>query len=58
MKYLAPALIALSLVASPLAAQTLTVLLPAITFPVTTITPSTKGCEAASTTTPVCALQE
>jgi hypothetical protein len=43
--------------ASPLAAQTMTVLLPSITFPDDTLTPSTKGCDTASTA-PVCQLQK
>lgn len=47
---------ALSLVASltlaaPVAADSLTVLLPTLTFPTDTVTPSTKGCEAPATQT-------
>jgi hypothetical protein len=43
---------------SPLAAQTLTVLLPSITFPGGTVTPSTKGCEVTQASAPVCQLAE
>ncbi|NJM81563.1 MAG: hypothetical protein HC844_02915 [Tabrizicola sp.] len=49
MKQFATALVAAMLLASPLAAQTMTVLLPAITFPDDTVTPSTKGCDATVT---------
>lgn len=41
----------------PVAAQTLTVLLPAITFPDPVLTPSTKGCDVAERAA-VCQLQE
>ncbi len=51
-------LVALTLLGTPVAAQTLTVLLPAISFPTGTLTPSTKGCEAVQTTTQVCQLGE
>jgi hypothetical protein len=57
MKHFASALVALTVLGGPVAAQTLTILLPAITFP-TTVTTSTKGCESAQTTTPVCQLDE
>jgi hypothetical protein len=57
MKPVASALFALMVLASPLAAQTMTVLLPSITFPDDTLTPSTKGCDTASTA-PVCQLQK
>lgn len=49
----ATALVALTLLGAPVAAQTLTVLLPAISFP-STPTVSTKGCLPTQTTTPVC----
>ena len=58
MKRIAPTLVAFALLASPLAAQTMTVLLPSISFPDGKLTPSTKGCDAADTATPVCLLQE
>jgi hypothetical protein len=44
-------------VAAPVAAQSLTVLLPTLTFPTDTVTPSTKGCAPAKTTT-TCTLSE
>lgn len=43
--------------ALPATAQSLSVLLPVITFPDPVTTPSTKGC-VATTTKPVCTLQE
>jgi hypothetical protein len=43
--------------ALPTAAQSLSVLLPVISFPDTVTSPSTKGCAADSTST-VCTLQE
>ena len=53
-----PALVAFALLASPLAAQTMTVLLPSISFPDGTLTPSTKGCGVTDIAVPVCLLQE
>jgi len=41
---------------APAAAQSLAVLLPALTFPEPVTVPSTKGCEASAA--PVCRLQE
>lgn len=58
MKRMTPALVALCLFASPLSAQTMTVLLPSISFPDGTLTPSTKGCDASETLTAVCQIQE
>ena len=58
MTRLALALVALTLVSSPLSAQTLTVLLPSINFPTGTLTPSTKGCGSDAIKTAVCVLQE
>jgi hypothetical protein len=58
MKPIIAALVAFTLLPMPLAAQTLTVLLPSITFPDGTLTPSTKGCEVTQTTAPVCKLTE
>lgn len=43
--------------AAPIAADSLTVLLPTLTFPTDTVTPSTKGCDSA-TTRAVCTLSE
>lgn len=48
--------VTLSLVA-PVAAQSLNILLPTLTFPTDTVTPSTKGCDA-DTTKPICQLAE
>jgi hypothetical protein len=48
--------LALSL-AAPVAAQSMDVLLPMLTFPNDTVTPSTKGC-AASSTKAVCQITE
>lgn len=58
LKSLSPAavLIALAL-AMPAGAQTLDMLLPALTFPTDTVTGSTKGC-APEAATPVCIRQE
>jgi hypothetical protein len=55
MTRLANACVALTLLATPVAAQTLTVLLPSISFP-GTLTTSTKGCETVQTAAPVCQL--
>lgn len=38
--------LALCSAAAPLAAQTLTTLLPSLSFPDPVVTPATKGCEA------------
>jgi hypothetical protein len=55
MKSLAATLAALALLsATPLAAQTLTVLLPSISFPDGTLTPSTKGCAVLLGSTNAC----
>ncbi|MCU0903259.1 MAG: hypothetical protein MUE83_05225 [Tabrizicola sp.] len=43
--------------AAPVAAQSLTILLPTLTFPTETVTPSTKGCSA-DLAKPVCELAE
>ncbi|NJS39437.1 MAG: hypothetical protein HC783_10915 [Rhodobacteraceae bacterium] len=45
------------MLALPAAAQSLSVLLPVISFPDTVASPSTKGCTADSAST-VCTLQE
>jgi hypothetical protein len=42
--------------AAPIAAQSMDVLLPTLTFPTDTVTPSTKGC--AADVTPVCQIAE
>jgi hypothetical protein len=57
MKRFALVLAASAALAAPAAAQTLTVLLPVISFPDTVIAPSTKGCALTSVAT-VCQLQE
>lgn len=43
--------------AAPVAADSLTVLLPTLTFPTDSVTTSTKGCDSA-TTRAVCTLSE
>lgn len=43
--------------AAPVAADSLSMLLPSLTFPEDTVVPSTKGCDAAETQ-PVCKLAE
>jgi hypothetical protein len=48
--------VTLSLTA-PVAAQSLNILLPTLTFPTETVTPSTKGC-ADDASKPVCQLAE
>ena len=48
--------VALSL-AAPVAAQSMDILLPTLTFPTDTVTPSTKGCEAPAVGT-TCQLTE
>jgi hypothetical protein len=48
--------VTLSLTA-PVAAQSLNLLLPTLTFPTDTVTPSTKGCDA-DVAKPVCQLAE
>jgi hypothetical protein len=57
MKPLVLALAASAALAAPAAAQTLTVLLPVISFPDTVVTPATKGCPA-TIVTAVCQLTE
>lgn len=52
------ALIVLCLLASPLAAQTMTVLLPSISFPDGILMPSTKSCDTIETLIAVCQTQE
>ena len=56
MKRLILALATSASLAAPVSAQTLTVLLPVISFPDTVVTPSTMGCIAP--TAPVCQLTE
>jgi hypothetical protein len=56
MKRFALVLAASAALAAPTAAQTLTVLLPVISFPDTVVTPATKGC--APFVDKVCLLQE
>lgn len=58
MKHLSIALTALMLLSVPASAQTLSVLLPSITFPTDDVTASTKGCATATTGAPVCIHQE
>jgi hypothetical protein len=57
MKRLALALVAASALSAPVAAQTLTILLPVISFPDPVVTPSTKGCGDLQVSS-VCQLQE
>lgn len=57
MKRLALVLAASAALAAPAAAQTLTVLLPVISFPDSVITPATKGCGLV-TAPAVCQLQK
>jgi hypothetical protein len=54
MKRTVLALIASLALAAPVAAQSLTILLPSLTFPDDTVVTSTKGCEPA----PTCQLPE
>jgi hypothetical protein len=56
MERIALALAVTLTLAAPVAAQSLDLLLPTLTFPTETVTPSTKGC--APTAAPVCALAE
>jgi hypothetical protein len=56
MKRLILAVAAATSLATPLPAQTLSVLLPVISFPDTVVNPSTKGCVTPSDA--VCILQE
>jgi hypothetical protein len=58
MKPLAFIFLALSLLASPLSAQTMTVLLPSLNFPSGTLTASTKGCAATEAVQSVCVLKQ
>ncbi|MBK6465988.1 MAG: hypothetical protein IPL38_13010 [Rhodobacter sp.] len=53
---LAATLTALALLALPASAQTLSTLLPTLSWPDDTVTTSTKGCDAATQT--VCTLRE
>ena len=57
MKRIALVLAASLSLAAPVAAQSLNILLPTLTFPTDTVTPSTKGC-AAAVTTGTCQLAE
>jgi hypothetical protein len=57
MKHVILALAATFALSAPVAAQTMTVLLPVISFPDPILTPSTKGCDVVSPV-PVCQLQE
>ena len=57
MKRLILALAAAASLAGPATSQTLTLLLPVISFPDSVVVPSTKGC-GAQDTKPVCQLQE
>lgn len=51
MNRLALALAVTLSLAIPASAQSLTILLPSLTFPTETVTPSTKGCEVPAGTT-------
>jgi hypothetical protein len=57
MKRIALVLAASLSLAAPVAAQSLNILLPTLTFPTDTVTPSTKGCEAPVSAT-TCQLAE
>jgi hypothetical protein len=57
MERIALALVVSLSLAVPVAAQSLNILLPTLTFPTDTVTPSTKGCTA-DTAKPVCQLAE
>lgn len=57
MTRLAYAFAASLVLAAPVAAESLAVLLPSLSFPTDTVTTSTKGCETA-TTGAVCQLAE
>ena len=46
MKRAALALVASLALAAPVAAQSISILLPSLTFPGDIVTPSTKGCDA------------
>lgn len=50
MKHVALALVAGLALAAPAAAQSFAVLLPTLTFPDDSVTPSTKGCEPKAAT--------
>lgn len=56
MTRLAFVLAAVAALSAPAAAQSLSVLLPVLSFPEPVITPSTKGCS--TMLAPVCTLQE
>ena len=53
---IAAALSALTLLALPATAQTMSTLMPTLTWPDETVTPSTKGCDASGQT--VCTLKQ
>jgi hypothetical protein len=57
MKHAILALAATFALSAPVAAQTLTILLPVISFPDPVVTPATKGCGVVATDK-VCQLQE
>ena len=57
MKRIALVVAAALALAAPVAAQSLNILLPTLTFPIDTVVPSTKGCEA-PVTTGTCTLAE
>lgn len=57
MSRLAYALAASLALAAPVAADSLGTLLPSLSFPTDTVTPSTKGCDAPATKT-ACTLSE
>lgn len=54
MKTIASVALAFALVASPLAAQTMMVLLPSISFPDGTLNSSTSGCQTVDVATGLC----
>lgn len=58
MKRIAFALVAAASLSGPVAAQSLSTLLPVLSFPDTVVTPSTKGCVAVEKPAKVCLLQE
>jgi hypothetical protein len=57
MKRIALVLAASLSLTAPVAAQSLNILLPTLTFPTDTVTPSTKGC-GAQVASPTCTLAE
>ncbi len=58
MTRLATTIFALTLLGAPVAAQTMTVLLPAISFPADTLTTSTRGCKPARAVNVACHIGE